>query len=146
MERNWTLGAGDARLDITLHSSRLERTHLADDNLHGANGCSHVSKQSIVQGESFGHFPLPPPTLPPTRPISFSPLLSCFQKIPVWFKLDKDSSEKFPESFWKLIVYTITWGWISYIVFWGKEPYFFELRSQWESEFFVDMWRNEGRG
>lgn len=63
-------------------------------------------------------------------------LLSFFhsQKIPVWFKLNETSSEKFPESLWKFIVYSITWGWSIYLVFFKEEPLFFNLQSQWTSE------------
>ena len=54
-----------------------------------------------------------------------------FTKIPVWFKLNETSSEKFPESLWKFIVYSITWGWSIYLVFFKEEPLFFNLQSQW---------------
>ena len=56
------------------------------------------------------------------------------QRIPVYFKFTKENCEKFPESAWKCSIYTVTWLWAVYLVLFGEEQYFFNLKSHWDSE------------
>ena len=58
------------------------------------------------------------------------------QKIPIWFKLDKEGTTKFPDSVWKMLMYTITWVWATYLVFFGEDQLFFHLTSHFDSECF----------
>lgn len=46
-------------------------------------------------------------------------------------KLDKDGTEKLPESIWKCFVYLITWTWSAYIT--HEMDILFDLYSHWES-------------
>lgn len=56
------------------------------------------------------------------------------QKIPIWCKLDKEGAAKFPDSVWKMLLYTLTFVWATYLVFFGEDQLFFDLRSHFNSE------------
>ncbi len=53
------------------------------------------------------------------------------QPFPRKYNLEAESEEKFPESIWKFLVYTVTWSWAIYLV--TKENYFTDLASHWTS-------------
>ena len=56
------------------------------------------------------------------------------QRIPKYFQFAKENCEKFTESAWKCSIYTMTWLWAVYLVLFGKEQYFFNLKSHWDGE------------
>eukprot|EP00731_Ephydatia_muelleri_P017773 Em0010g871a len=51
------------------------------------------------------------------------------RKIPIWCKLDKEGTAKFPDSVWKMLLYTVTFVWATYLVFFGEDQLFFDLKS-----------------
>ena len=59
----------------------------------------------------------------------------CFpQRIPIWFKIVEHDAEKFPESAWKSIIYTITWTWAVYLCVFSEDKYFFYPMNTWRSK------------
>ena len=86
----------------------------------------------------------PPPSLsplPPPYPPSPPPPLSLITNQPFAerSKLEKDSTEKLPESIWKFGVYVITWVWSAYIL--HERDIMFDLSSHWDSEWV--FWSNQ---
>lgn len=53
-----------------------------------------------------------------------------FRRIPKWVDMNKDGSQKLPESLWKASVYTVTWVWAIYLIV--TENYFFDLKTHWD--------------
>ena len=70
-------------------------------------------------------YPLLPTSLPPSLPPSLTP-----QRIPKWVDMNKDGTDKLPESLWKVIMYSITWSWAIYLI--ATENYFVDLKTHWE--------------
>lgn len=56
------------------------------------------------------------------------------QRIPKWYKFTAEAEDKFPESIWKALYYTITWPWALYLVCGGKINIFFNLGSHWDGK------------
>ena len=65
---------------------------------------------------------------------SLTEFLFLLQRIPKWFKLEKDSGRKFPEGIWNLSIYTVAWIWVAGIVIYHKKSLFFRLSSHWQSK------------
>ncbi|XP_041379645.1 ceramide synthase 1-like [Gigantopelta aegis] len=54
-----------------------------------------------------------------------------FKPIPKWFKIVKHDADKFPESAWKALYYSVAWGWAVYLCIFSEEQYFFKLGHHW---------------
>lgn len=56
------------------------------------------------------------------------------QRVPKWCKFTAEAEDKFPESIWKALYYTVTWVWALYLVGGGKVNIFFDLSSHWDGK------------
>lgn len=56
-----------------------------------------------------------------------------FFKVPGWYKLNREATEKFPESIWKCSIYIFTWSWAIYLVLFGETNLFTDLVAHWNN-------------